>query len=199
MKLKKQEIFVLGVAVGAIFASVLLVLLRQTQPAPIVIQTPLPTWTPSPTETPAPLSVYVSGEVRYADVYYLPPGSIVRDLVERAGSFTDDAAVDAVNLAEPLVDGMHIYIPSIDEATPPPVIRTSSDAGAEESGGPTVNINTATAAELDTLPGVGPATATKIIEYREANGPFAQIEEIMDVSGIGEAKFEAMKDHIVVE
>ena len=191
---------VVNLSLGAIIALAGSTLLRWTRPPPIVIEAPPPSPTAAPTETPGPLRVYVSGEVGQPAVYELPPGSIVADVVEMAGSFTEEAAAEAVNLAQPLADGMHVHVPAEKEAGAPPIFSVSEPATAPgENGAMTVNINTATRAQLEALPGVGPATAEKIVAYREENGPFERIEEIMDVSGIGEAKFEGMKELITVE
>ena len=203
----------IGVAVGFVISG----LMGRDQPAPLIIEPAPPTAEPTPaptataTATPGPVRVYISGAILDSDVYELPPGSIVGDLVEAAGSFGESAARDAVNLALPLVDGMHVHIPSLEEvdvedaqpviSAPPTAEAEMTDAGAGGGGatGALVNLNTATLEELDTLPGVGPAIAQKIIDYREAYGPFNRIEEVMNVSGIGEAKFEQMRALITVD
>jgi competence protein ComEA len=130
---------------------------------------------------------------------------LVKDVIVAAGGFTADANRDIVNQALPLHDGDHIHVPTLAETaeTPPPF---SNEAPAPEGGGggevgvsgALVNINTATLVELETLPGIGPSLGQNIIDYREASGPFVTIEDIMKVSGIGEAKFEAMRDLITV-
>jgi competence protein ComEA len=168
-----------------------------TPAAPIVVSTPIPTPTPQPTSLPALVRVHVSGAVRLPDVYELPPGSIVKHAVEAAGGPTDDAALDCINMAVELQDQQQIHVPREGESNPPPPLSGGEDGGGVGGGGP-ININTATAAQLQELPGVGPSTATKIVAYREANGPFAKIEDIMDVPTIGEAKFEGIKDLITV-
>ncbi len=173
-------------------------------PAPTA--TPLPPPTPLPTATAGPLRVYVSGAVANPAVYTLPPGSIIDDAVRAAGGLSADADPVAVNLAGPLVDGMQIYVPTVDEGapTPPPVSApaATADLGASRMGGVTIggliDINLATQADLEMLPGIGPTMAANIIAHREANGPFVTIEAIMDVPGIGEGKFAAMKDLITV-
>ena len=161
---------------------------------------------PAPTATPGPLRVYVSGAVVNPAVYTLPAGSIVDDAVRAAGGLSADADPVAINLAGPLADGMQIYVPARVEGapTPPPVSApvATADPGASRMGGVTIagliDINLATQADLEMLPGIGPTTAANIIAHREANGPFATIEAIMDVPGIGEGKFAAMKDLITV-
>lgn len=175
-------------------------------PAPIVIEPPPPSATPGPTATVQPLRVYITGAILRPDVYSLPPGSIVRDLVELAGDFTAAAAIDAVNLAQPLADGMHVHVPAQEEAPgEPPVISgpaptaNSLTGGSVALPGALVNINTASIAELETLPGIGPALAQRIVDHRAQYGPFATVEAILDVSGIGPAKFEQIKDRITVQ
>jgi competence protein ComEA len=173
-------------------------------PAPTATAAPPPT--PLPTATSGPLRVYVSGAVVNPAVYTLPPGSIIDDAVRAAGGLSSDADPVAVNLAGSLVDGMQIYVPTMAEgaATPPPISAPAATAGpgASRMGGVTtaglIDINLATQADLEMLPGIGPTTAANIIAHREANGPFATIEAIMDVPGIGEGKFAAMKDLITV-
>lgn len=183
------------------------------RPAPIVIVPPEPTPSPEPTATPGPIRVFVNGQVAAPAVYELPPASIVQEAVEAAGGFTAAADTAVVNLAQTLVDGAHIYVPAEGEETAAPVTVVNQPASAVEStqvepgplesaagggSGGLININTATIEQLDTLPGVGPAIAQRIIDHRNANGPFATIEAIMDVSGIGEARFEQMRELITV-
>jgi len=170
----------------------------QPSNAPIVVSTPVPTPTPAPTPTRAPIRVHVSGAVRQPAVYRLPPGSIVQAAVEAAGGPASDADLDCINLALELQDQQQVYVPHQGEQSPPPPVS----GGASEGGGTMgtlVNINTATEAELQTLPRVGPATAQRIIAYREANGPFETIEDIQDVSGIGPATFEGLKELITAK
>jgi len=165
--------------------------------APIVVSTPVPTPTLFPTPTPAPIRVHVSGAVRQPAVYELPPGSIVQDAVDAAGGPASDADLDRINLALALQDQQQVYVPRQGETHPPPPVS----GGEPGSGGPTgalVNINTATTVELETLPRIGPVTAQRIVEYREANGPFETIEDIQNVPGIGPVTFEGLKDLIAV-
>ena len=166
-------------------------------PAPIAISPPPPTATPLPTPTLSPIRVHVAGAVRLPAVYELSPGSIVRDAVEAAGGPSPDADLDHVNLALELCDQQQIYVPCQGETDSPPLVSGGA-SGGEESAGTLVNINTAPAAALETLPRIGPAMAQRIIEYREANGPFASIQDIQNVPGVGPATFEGLKDLISV-
>jgi len=170
--------------------------LRGREPvAPIVVSTPLPTPTRPPSPTPAPIRVYVSGAVQTPAVCELPPGSIVQDAIDAAGGPAPDADLACINLALELQDQQHVHVPREDEANPPPVISGGAPRSEE---GVLVNINTASASELETLPGVGEVTAERIIEYREANGSFERIEDLQNVSGIGPKTFEGMRDLIMV-
>jgi competence protein ComEA len=185
---------------------------QRAEPAPIEIipppatATPLPPPAPEPTATAGPLRVYVSGAVVNPAVYALPPGSIIDDAVRAAGGFAAGADPVAVNLAQPVADGMQIYVPALGEAvvTPPPISQPPAAATTESvrmggvTAGGLIDINTATQTDLEMLPGIGPSTAANIIAHREANGPFATIEAIMDVPGIGEGKFEAIRELITV-
>lgn len=184
------------------------------QPAPIEIIPPantsaataIATLAAEPTPTTGPLHIYVSGAVARPAVYELPPGSLIDDAVRAAGGFAAGADPAAVNLAQPAADGMQVHVPLLAEAlpTPPPVSQPPGAAptSASRMGGITtsglININTATQTDLEMLPGIGPSTAANIIAHREANGPFATIEAIMDVPGIGEGKFEAIRELITV-
>jgi competence protein ComEA len=164
---------------------------------PITVSTPLPTPTPRPTSTPHPLRVYVSGAVQNPAVYQLAAGSIVRDAVEAAGGPLSDADLTRLNLALELRDQQQVHVPREGEEAPPPAVSGGESEGVGAAGGP-VNINTAAAEELETLPGIGEVTAQRIIDYREANGPFETIEDIQNVSGIGPKTFEGMRDLITV-
>ncbi len=181
--------------VGLIVFFVIYSILKRPEPAsaPLVITLqPRPTEEPA-TPTPATINVYVSGAVSHPDVYALPLNSIVKDAIAAAGGAIAEADLDRINLALRLSDQMQIYVPRKGEAAPPP-------NGGSAPGAPTgkININTATAEELDKLPGIGPSIAKAIIDYRTANGPFKTIEDINNVKGIGDALFAKIKDSITV-
>ncbi|MDO8879979.1 MAG: ComEA family DNA-binding protein [Coriobacteriia bacterium] len=149
------------------------------------------------TDAPPPvLVVHVAGCVARPGVYDLPAGARVADAVAAAGGVLDGAATDSVNLARLLSDGEQVYLPSEEEAAgggPAAAAPAGAHAGSAAAAG-TVNINAASATELEALPGVGPATAQKIVDDREKNGPFAAPEDLMRVPGIGPKKFEALAD-----
>ena len=155
-------------------------------------------------EPAALIQVHVAGAVQKPGVYVLSEGDRVNDAVMKAEGFADDACGDAVNLARPLVDGEQIYVPTVEEVSQGETAGIAADADATGSpmGGNTtsalVNINTADASQLEQLPGVGPSTAAAIIHERETNGLFAAPEDLMRVTGIGEKKFEKVRDLICV-
>jgi competence protein ComEA len=174
-------------------------LLALSQPTAVgLAATPEPT--PATSPTPQILAVYVSGAVRKAGVYRLPEGSRVDDALRAAGGPAADADVVRVNLAARLADEQQIYVPAQGEAAAPvPLVSGGSEAAAPAAGDGKININTAGVAELDSLPRIGPATAQRIIEYRSANGPFAAIEDIQNVKGVGPATFSDLQDKISVK
>ena len=161
-----------------------------------------PSALPSPSPSAPDVVVYVCGAVRSPGVVRLPSTARVADALKVAGGATSSAELSAVNLAARLADGQQIIVPRRCEAPAAGGAAASATSGAAGStvAGPAapININTASLEELDTLDGVGPATAQKIIDYRTANGGFKTIDEIKEVSGIGDAKFAAMKDSITV-
>ncbi|MDD2360007.1 MAG: ComEA family DNA-binding protein [Syntrophaceticus schinkii] len=143
------------------------------------------------------LGVHVAGAVNKPGVYQLGQGARVEDAVSRADPLPD-ADLNHLNLARRVVDGEKIYVPREGE------VQTSSDgsgvestASAVESGGK-ININTASAAELDTLPGIGPVLAQRIIDYRTTHGQFRSVADLQKVSGIGSRRYEQLKDLITI-
>ncbi len=153
------------------------------------------------------VTVHVSGGVARPGLVTLPSGGRVGDAVVAAGGLTRDADPDRINLARTLVDGEHVHLPRLGEsAAGAPPGAGSADDGAGETGtgspGTTpeglIDLNRATAAELEQLPGIGPARAAAIIEYRELHGPFAVPGDLRGVSGIGEATFQRLAPLVVV-
>ena len=132
------------------------------------------------------LVVHVTGEVRNPGVIDIPEGARVYEAVEKAGGFTAEAQSQSVNLARFLVDGEHLFIPAIGD-----------DQAAAAAGSGRVSLSLASPGELETLPGVGPAIAARIIAWREANGPFRHVDDVLAVSGIGPATLEGFRDQVV--
>lgn len=179
----------IGTLAGTVF------LLRRPDTPPTVT---LITATPRATATIAWIIVDVRGAVNQPGVYTLPVGSRVQDALARAGDVTSDADTRTLNLARRLNDGEQLYVPRQGEATP--VLFPTSARGASLATRVTskMNINTATVDELDALPGIGPALAQRIVDYRTQNGDFKTIEDIKKVRGIGDALFNQIKDLITV-
>lgn len=186
---------VAGVALLGILAGSLWWLTRQAPP-PVEASLPLVEATaPAPTTTVAqPVVVHVAGAVVAPGVHRLPPGARVIDAVDAAGGLAPDADAGAVNLAALAADGSQVYVPRVGEAPP---MSAAGAPGEPAASGP-VDLNTADEAALDTLPGIGPATAAAIVDHRERHGPFASVEGLLEVRGIGEAKLAALRDLVRV-
>jgi competence protein ComEA len=153
---------------------------------------PLAAPTASPSAS-APVLVDVAGWVRRPGVYAFEAGARVIDAIEAAGGARSGAELSALNLAAPLVDGTQVLVPKAGE---PPPSGVAPPGGVAPGG--LVNVNTATAAELETLPGVGEVIAQAIIDHRTENGPFATVEELLDVTGIGDATLENIRELVTV-
>lgn len=192
---RRNRMVLFALVAVVVLGGVLLIQRGRRQPAPILLATATaPPSGPQSTVTPSPLRVYVSGAVQSPDVYTLPPASIAKDAVLAAGGPAPDADLDRINLATELVDGQHVHVPHLGEEDPP--VEWPS---AQRSVGIGININTADAATLETLPGIGPALAQRIIDYRETKGPFVRPEDVMDVAGVGPAIFAQIEDLISTE
>lgn len=154
-------------------------------------------------ETKKEIVVHITGEVKKEGVVYLEEGSRVVDAIKKAGGETKEADLSQVNLAYVLQDGQKIYIPNKNEKIS---AYTSENMGENieqnntttKKKGAKVNINTAGVEELDQLPGIGPAIAQRIIDYRKEHGEFKKVEDVQEVKGIGDAKFSEIKDSITV-
>lgn len=203
-----STIIVLIIVAVLIVGSGALLLSSRPDPVQITINPPVPTVTPLPTATPAPILVYVTGAVAQPETTVeVPFNSRVMDAISAAGGFTDNANQTLVNVAGILRDGDQVHVPEIvvieqsdgtDETTPD-VDPVTVDELPTPSGGDVIYINTATLEELETLPGIGPATAQSIIDYREENGPFTQLDDLDNVSGIGPATIENLRDLVAFD
>lgn len=142
----------------------------------------------------ASIFIHVGGSVAKPGLYELKEGSRVKDAIDAAGGLNEEANIDSINLAEIVADGQQIIVSSAQASAE----GTTSTGATQGSSSGKVNINSATATELKTLDGVGDATAQKIIDYRQNQGRFSKPEDLKKVSGIGDKKYEAIKDKICV-
>ena len=184
-------VLVLLSAVGAMVAAGFLAGVRHGSPEPIELplaaaEAPLPVATTQPSL----LKVHLAGAVRQPGLYDVPAGSRVGDLVDTAGGLEADADDAAVNLAERLSDGQQIYVPVEGE------LPAGEEPGSDLAG--PIDVNTATASQLDELPGIGPSLATAIIAYRAEHGPFATLDALEQVPGIGPSKLLRLRPHATV-
>lgn len=165
-------------------------LAHRPPPVTFTVLPPQPTPPPAPSPTAAPVRFHILGAVNAPGVYTLPPGARVQDAIEAAGGASADANLERLNLAAVVEDQQQIIVPGRQAAT--------GSGALEGPGVDLVNINTADSEALQTLPGIGPATADKIIAYREEHGPFNAIDDIVNVKGIGEATLEKLRPLITV-
>jgi competence protein ComEA len=184
----------LGIMAGFALAGLLFFVARAPAGEAIVLE-------PAPTQE--PIAVHIIGAVPRPGLYQFIEGARVQDAIDAAGGLLASADVTSINLAALLEDGQQINIPyrsgeepSEDENS---LDLPNDNQPTPQSSTELININTATAEELDSLPGIGPTIAQNIIDYRTANGNFARIEDIMNVSGIGQATFDEIRDLITIQ
>ncbi len=188
---------VLGLAlllVGGALVTALVWWLGTPQPAP-----PPPLPLPQQAATEAEMAVHVAGAVRRPGVVRVPKGARVADALEAAGGAVPEAALDALNLARPLGDGDQVLVP-LPGATPPNVPAagaTNAGNGARRPDG-RLDLNRASADELEELPGIGEVLAARIVSWREEHGPFTSVGQLRDVPGIGERTFQNLADLLSV-
>ena len=181
--------------VGIVGICVLVVVRTSDPPAPpITRETMAAAPAVSPTVATKPVMVHVAGEVAHPGVYELPEGSRINDAIAAAGGPLEGADGNHVNLAAPVTDGQKITLTKPGEVPPP----DDSASGAVPGPGAKVNINTATQAQLEELPSVGPVLAQRIIAHRQTKGRFTNVRQLMEVSGVGPKKFEGLKDLVTV-
>ena len=183
--LKSILYMVSGILFGLFVAALVWVVARNPSGTAVTLR---------PVPTDKPIIVHITGAVPRPGVYALPEGARVQDAISAAGGFLAEAEKSGINLARALEDGEQLDIPYIEGFTP--VIATPEEVFVPTSD--LININTATNFELESLPGIGPTTAQKIIDYRGTNGPFLSIEDIVNVPGIGPATYNEIKDLITV-
>lgn len=149
-------------------------------------------------ETKEKIYVQISGEIKYPGVYEMENGDRVFQLVEKAGGFTENADINSINLSKKLIDGEKVIIFAKNSQNENNTTISQSGTTSSQTKSNLININTASKEELESLPGIGSTLAQRIIDYRETNGYFQTIEDIKKVSGIGDKKFEAIKNLITV-
>lgn len=169
---------VAAVLLGSLITGVIFLLTSQPRGQPVALLPP---------PTSRPLRVHVDGSVLEPGVYEFAPGSLVQDAIRAAGGFLPEAVTENINLASPLHDGQQLRVPS----------QTGQSAISLDAG-PRIHINSASAPELERLPGIGPVLAENIVEHRQKYGPFQRPEDLLEVEGIGPSKLEAIADLIVV-
>lgn len=184
MLLKRAVPFLFGLLTGLLASGLLYLLTARPRGQPIELYPP---------PTPEPIRVHVSGAVRLPGVVSLADGAIVLDALAAAGGPLAEADLSSLNLAAEVHGGRRIHVPLQGEAT-----ATPGSPEATTSAG-RLNVNTATAPELERLPGIGPVLASTIITYRESHGPFRSVDDLLKVPGIGPARLSQIRDLIVVE
>lgn len=157
--------------------------------APEPVAAPLEPVSEGPGPERARLVVHVVGAVRRPGLYRLRDGARIADAVRRAGGAVRGADLAGLNLAAPLVDGVQVLVPS--EASP---LEEATSGGAGAIAGGAVSLSSASVAELDTLPGIGPVTAQKIVDYRTEHGPFASVDDLDAVPGIGPTRIDQLRE-----
>lgn len=182
-----------GLLLGVVALALLYITARQPQGEKVILL---------PTASPQPMVIYITGAVVRPGVYALPLNSRLLDALNAAGGPTENADLSQINAAEMLEDGQQIEIPGADAQAATPVFTIGQNglvATATPALGAPININTADAALLDTLPGIGPTTAQKIVEYRDQNGPFSGVEDLLKIPGIGPDTLEKIRPLVTVQ
>lgn len=195
-----------GILAGVATVVVVLSLAAWSRSAPSSIAPPAMSISPAPLVSPAVdspfpsatvpagmLFVHVAGSVRHPGLYQVPAGTRVEGAIEAAGGPRRSADLDALNLAELVLDGTKIDVPRKGEAVP-----ISSTPSAGSTAPAVVNLNTADQAALETVPGIGPVTATAILQYRTEVGSFGSVEQLLDIDGIGPATLESLRPYVTV-
>jgi competence protein ComEA len=180
-----------GIFIGLIVAGLLYLTVRAPVGEPVGLL-PLP--------SPEPIFVYVSGAVKRPGVYRLPNDCRLVDAVQQAGGFLIDADISQINLAKKMEDGEQVVIPGGSDL-PTPQLTIGGDGllfTPTPPAGQPINLNTASAEELDQLPGIGPTAAQKIVEYRQENGAFTRLEDLLKVPGIGPSVLEEIRGLVVI-
>ncbi len=195
----RHRSFILSMAITCLVIIGLIYFLRRPEPPkPIVVTTPAPRPTPAPPQ----VVVDVRGAVVKPGLYTLPKGSRAQDAVNAAGGPTDEANMDRVNLAKLLGDGDQVIVPTrtaTSIASGATRVNESPNTPVASPTASRININTASVEELDKLPGIGPTLAQRIVDFRKANGAFRKLEDLKNVSGVGDKLFDQIRDLITIQ
>lgn len=189
---KKRVLFIAVLAVIIIGGSCYAYWQKNSVPESIVTPANVPASTDKSLRQ-GELTVYISGAVMQPGVIKVQTGTRIIDVINTAGGLAQGADVGKLNLAQAVKDGMHIQVPGGKLA-----IQNTPNAVSVQAVSGKVNINTADKKELDSLPGIGPTIAQRIIDYRQANGPFKELDHIKNVSGISDSKYSKLKDKITI-
>jgi competence protein ComEA len=189
---RHRNIFFFVVA-AALVGAVAYGLTHQPSRVVLSISPPKQTLTPSTTATASPVRCHVVGAVHAPGIYTLPPGACINDVLHVAGGPTTDADLESVNLAAEIQDHQQVIIPRLSR-----MIDLTAPATKHKTVDGLVNINDADSGVLQTLPGIGPVLADRIIEYRLRHGPFTSVDELIEVKGIGEMTLEKLRAAVTV-
>ncbi len=174
--------FLFGLLTGLLASGLLYLLLAEPRGHPVELLPP---------PTPAPLRVHVAGAVRQPGIVLLPAEAIQADAIAAAGGALPAADLDALNLAAPVEDGQRIVVPARG-------MIVATDAGPAAMVGGLLDLNLASAVDLEQLPGIGPSLAAAIISYRERNGPFRSVEDLLNIPGIGPTRLSQLRELVRV-
>lgn len=201
--MKGWRLITFGVLMGFFAAGAILLIAKPKYGAPIQLL-PAPTVTktshPEATATRPLIQIQIGGQVAAPGIYHMPEGTRLEDLIAQAGGLTPLADTVRVNFVAILTDGDYFYIPTANEEIPETAANSVLNLNhrSMEIGFP-INLNTATQQELEALPGIGPTKAQEIITYRENNGLFTSLEQLLNVDGIGPAILESIIEYIYIE
>jgi competence protein ComEA len=195
---RRESWMLAGVVVGLLIGTFVVV----GRSAPALVAPPAQVTQPepnaSPTQADASLAVHVAGSVRNPGLYELPEDLRVADAIDAAGGATRRADLDALNLAEPLVDGVKVYVPRRGEPVAATGMGTGQSPEQSTTGGALISINTADGLALEQIPGIGPVKAAAIVDYRTQIGSFESIDQLLDVTGIGPATLENLRPYVTL-
>lgn len=186
--MKKWQLILFGVCCGLLAAGLILLVASPPRGIPITLL---------PNPTPSPYLVDIKRAVNFPGVYALEPGARILHGIELAGGLLEDADITSVNMAQKVFDGQNIIIPSVSDPIPSNPDNKTSVSSSQ--GVFPIDINNASSEQLESLPGIGPSKAAEIIKYRETNGPFNTLEELLLVPGIGQGICDQIKDLIFIQ